>query len=142
MSRIDLKNWPIFSLLDSKFIPEIQMAVVYGKHLFNSSPLKFQIIEIINLLAIHILLSSIYYITLIFNVIGNLGNEALIVTKDGMVYGLGTNISGCLGTGDSHNTLFPKKIEALCEKGIKCFAYGSGPHVLALSNKGEVNIKK
>lgn len=73
--------------------------------------------------------------------IGSLGNEALIVTKDGSVYGLGTNVSGCLGTGDVHNTLFPKKIEALCDKGIKYFAYGSGPHVLALSNKGEVSMK-
>ncbi|XP_043461516.1 RCC1 and BTB domain-containing protein 1-like isoform X1 [Leptopilina heterotoma] len=98
MSRADLKNWPIFSLLDSKFIAKIHMAVVYG----------------------------------------SLGNEALIVTKEGSVYGLGTNVSGCLGTGDVHNTLFPKKIDALCDKGIKYFTYGSGPHVLALSNKGEV----
>lgn len=70
---------------------------------------------------------------------GSLGNEALIVTKEGSVYGLGTNVSGCLGTGDVHNTLFPKKIDALCDKGIKYFTYGSGPHVLALSNKGEVS---
>lgn len=73
--------------------------------------------------------------------VGSLGNEALIVTKDDSVYGLGTNVSGCLGTGDVHNSLFPKKIEALCEKGIKYFSYGSGPHVLALSNKGEVSIE-
>lgn len=57
-----------------------------------------------------------------------------------MVYGLGCNITGCLGTGDAHSTLHPKKVEALCEKGIKTFAYGSGPHVLALTNKGEVII--
>ncbi|XP_035730999.1 RCC1 and BTB domain-containing protein 1-like isoform X1 [Vespa mandarinia] len=98
MSSFDLKNWPIFSLLESKFIASIQMVVVYG----------------------------------------NLGNEALIVTKDDMVYGLGCNITGCLGTGDAHSTLHPKKVEALCEKGIKTFAYGSGPHVLALTDKGEV----
>ncbi|KAK2577032.1 hypothetical protein KPH14_011991 [Odynerus spinipes] len=98
MSSSDLKNWPIFSLLESKFIATIRMALVYG----------------------------------------NLGNEALIVTKDGMVYGLGCNITGCLGTGDAHSTLHPKKVEALCEKGVRTFAYGSGPHVLALTNKGEV----
>ncbi|KAI4497020.1 hypothetical protein M0802_007766 [Mischocyttarus mexicanus] len=98
MSSFDLKNWPIFSLLEPKFIANIRMVVVFG----------------------------------------NLGNEALIVTKDDMVYGLGCNISGCLGTGDAHSTLHPKKVEALCEKGIKTFAYGSGPHVLALANKGEV----
>lgn len=73
-------------------------------------------------------------------ILGNLGNEALIVTKDKMVYALGNNIAGCLGTGDAHSTLYPKKIEALCNKEIKTFAYGSGPHVLALTEKGEVII--
>lgn len=69
---------------------------------------------------------------------GNLGNEALIVTRDKMVYALGNNIAGCLGTGDAHSTLYPKKVEALCEKDIKTFAYGSGPHVLVLTKEGEV----
>lgn len=69
---------------------------------------------------------------------GTMGNEALVMTKDKNVYALGSNTSGCLGTGDMHSTLYPKKIEALCEKGIKTFAYGSGPHVLALTDKGEV----
>lgn len=98
MCSSDLRNWPILRLLDSKFISEIHMVVVYG----------------------------------------TLGNEALIVTKNDTVYGVGNNISGCLGTGDMHSTLFPRKIEALCEKGIKTFAYGSGPHVLALTEKGEI----
>ncbi|XP_011699349.1 PREDICTED: RCC1 and BTB domain-containing protein 1-like isoform X2 [Wasmannia auropunctata] len=71
-------------------------------------------------------------------VYGNLGNEALIVTRDKMVYALGNNIAGCLGTGDAHSTLYPKKVEALCEKDIKTFAYGSGPHVLVLTKEGEV----
>ncbi|XP_012274821.1 RCC1 and BTB domain-containing protein 1 [Orussus abietinus] len=98
MSRSDLKNWPIFSLLTPKFIGDIRLAVVFG----------------------------------------NLGNEALMVTKDGTVYALGSNTSGCLGTGDAHSTLFPKKVEALCDKDVKTFAYGSGPHVLALTNKGDI----
>lgn len=55
-----------------------------------------------------------------------------------MVYALGNNIAGCLGTGDAHSTLYPKKVEALCEKDIKTFAYGSGPHVLVLTKEGEV----
>ncbi|XP_011635998.1 RCC1 and BTB domain-containing protein 1-like isoform X2 [Pogonomyrmex barbatus] len=71
-------------------------------------------------------------------VYGNLGNEALIVTKDKMVYALGNNIAGCLGTGDAHSTLYPKKVETLCGKDIKTFAYGSGPHVLALTKEGQV----
>lgn len=77
---------------------------------------------------------------IIFNCLtGNLGNEALIVLKDGNVYALGSNTGGCLGIGDSHSTLHPRKVEALCGKGIKSFAYGSGPHVLALTEKGEVS---
>lgn len=70
--------------------------------------------------------------------IGNLGNEALIVTMDKVVYALGCNASGCLGTGDSHSTLYPKKVEALCGKDIKTFAHGRGPHVLALTEEGKV----
>jgi len=70
--------------------------------------------------------------------IGSLGNEALLVMKDKSVYGLGNNIAGCLGISDAHSTLYPKKIEILCDKDIKTFACGSGPHVLALTEKGEV----
>ena len=70
--------------------------------------------------------------------IGNLGNEALIVTMDKVVYALGCNASGCLGIGDSHSTLYPKKVEALCGKDIKTFAHGRGPHVLALTEEGKV----
>ncbi|XP_060815883.1 uncharacterized protein LOC132907131 [Bombus pascuorum] len=94
----DLKNWSIFSLLESKFISNVRMAIVYGKA----------------------------------------ANETLIVTKDDMVYGIGNNTYGCLGTGDTHSTIHPKKIEALCGKGVKTIAYGKGPHVLALTEEGKV----
>ncbi|CAG5102534.1 Similar to Rcbtb1: RCC1 and BTB domain-containing protein 1 (Mus musculus) [Cotesia congregata] len=77
MASVDLKNWPILSLLNREFI-------------------------------------------------------------NGKVYALGSNTSGCLGTGDTHSTLYPVKIEALTLKGVKTFAFGVGPHVLALTNKGEV----
>lgn len=98
MCTSDLRSWPIFSLLESEFVSQIHMVVVYG----------------------------------------NLGNEALIMTKDKMMYALGNNIAGCLGIGDTHGTLYPKKVEALCERDIRTFAYGSGPHVLALTKEGEV----
>ncbi|CAD6229421.1 GSCOCG00006584001-RA-CDS [Cotesia congregata] len=98
MASVDLKNWPILSLLNREFISEIHTILVFGL----------------------------------------LGNEVLIVTKDGKVYALGSNTSGCLGTGDTHSTLYPVKIEALTLKGVKTFAFGVGPHVLALTNKGEV----
>ncbi|XP_018311637.1 RCC1 and BTB domain-containing protein 1 [Mycetomoellerius zeteki] len=66
------------------------------------------------------------------------GHSALIVTKDKMVYALGINHFGCLGTGDCISTLHPKKIEVLCTKDIKTFACGGGPHVLALTVGGEI----
>ncbi|XP_054004464.1 RCC1 and BTB domain-containing protein 1-like isoform X2 [Hylaeus anthracinus] len=94
----NLKKWPIFSLLESTFISNIQMTIVYG----------------------------------------DIGNEALIVTKDGMVYGIGCNACGCLGINDNHSTLHPKKVEALCKRGIKTFAHGKSPHVLALTMDGQV----
>lgn len=42
-------------------------------------------------------------------VFGSSGNEALIVNKDDDVYALGSNCSGCLGLGDSHGSLEPRK---------------------------------
>ncbi|XP_076633723.1 RCC1 and BTB domain-containing protein 1-like isoform X2 [Colletes latitarsis] len=98
MSLRNLQKWPIFSLLERKFVANIRIAIVYG----------------------------------------NLGNEALIVTKDKMVYAVGNNTNGCLGTGDTDNIQSPKKIKALCDKDIKTFAYGKGPHVLALTMDGQV----
>ena len=55
-----------------------------------------------------------------------------------MVYAVGSNTSGCLGIGDTQSTLYPKKIKELCGKDIKTFAYGKGPHVLALTEEGKV----
>ncbi|CAG0901286.1 unnamed protein product [Darwinula stevensoni] len=71
-------------------------------------------------------------------VFGTLGNEAIMVTKDEDVYGLGVNQSGCLGIGDLHSTLLPRKIEALSKKRIKKIACGSGPHLLACTYEGEL----
>lgn len=51
--------------------------------------------------------------------IGSLGNEAVIVTKDDDVYALGFNGSGCLGVGDQNSTMEPRKIEPLCQKKVK-----------------------
>ena len=48
--------------------------------------------------------------------VGNLGNEALIVTRDDEVFALGSNGAGCLGLGDMHSTLAPKQVEPLCYK--------------------------
>jgi len=70
--------------------------------------------------------------------IGRHAEEALIVTRDKMVYGLGDNIAGCLGIGNTNCTLFPKKVKTLCGKDIKTFAYSNGPNILALTKEGEV----
>lgn len=71
-------------------------------------------------------------------VYGNVGNEALMITKDDEVFAVGSNGAGCLGLGDMVSTLFPKKVEPLCSKGVVGFAYGSGPHVLAYTQSGEL----
>ncbi|GFG32082.1 hypothetical protein Cfor_08566 [Coptotermes formosanus] len=71
-------------------------------------------------------------------VYGNLGNEAVVVTKSDEVFAIGSNAAGCLGLGDLQSTLYPKKVEALCNKNVKGFAYGSGPHVIAFTETGEV----
>ena len=123
MSRSDLRNWPILSLLEPEFIAELKMVMVYG----NVNPCTFD--------------NSRSVITLLGST-GNLGNEALLLLKDGSVHAVGNNASGCLGTGDTHSTLEPVKIESLSQKGIKAFSYGIGPHVLALTEKGEVSNMK
>ncbi|BES95734.1 Hypothetical protein chromosome condensation (RCC1) and BTB (POZ) domain containing protein [Nesidiocoris tenuis] len=71
-------------------------------------------------------------------VFGSNGNEALMVMKNDDVYAVGANSSGCLGLGALPSTLFPQKVTQLCKKGIIGFAYGSGPHVVAYTSKGEV----
>ena len=71
-------------------------------------------------------------------VFGNLGNEALMISHDDEVFAVGSNGAGCLGLGDMHSTLLPKRVEPLCYKGVSGFAYGSGPHVLAFTQAGEL----
>lgn len=71
-------------------------------------------------------------------VFGNAGNEAHLVTQSDDVYALGSNAANCLGLGDITSTLTPKKVKHLCQKRIKTFAYGTGPHVLACSESGEL----
>ncbi|XP_029051357.2 RCC1 and BTB domain-containing protein 1-like [Osmia bicornis bicornis] len=70
-------------------------------------------------------------------VYGYSGDKALIVTNDDMVYAIGTNANGCLGTGDQRDTFNPIKIKSLCNQGIKTFSFGKD-HVLALSKQGLV----
>lgn len=71
-------------------------------------------------------------------VFGGAGNEALIVLVNGDVYALGFNGNGCLGVGNGSSTLEPKKIDELCQKEVVNFAYGMGPHVLAVTDTGEL----
>lgn len=42
-------------------------------------------------------------------VFGSSGNEALMVTQDDDVYAVGSNSNGCLGLGDTHGTLEPRR---------------------------------
>lgn len=71
-------------------------------------------------------------------VFGSSGNEAILITASDDVYAFGSNCSSCLGLGDTHSSFEPRKIEALCKKGITDISFGSGPHVLAVTAEGEV----
>ena len=68
-------------------------------------------------------------------VFGGAGNEALVTLQTGDVYALGFNGNGCLGIGNSSSTLEPEKVDILCQKVLTDIAYGSGPHVLAITGK-------
>ena len=68
---------------------------------------------------------------------GKFSHAALIVTKDGIVYGLGDNEYGCLGTGDTCSTPCPIEVKALSGKGIKTFAY-TADETFAVTEKGKV----
>jgi hypothetical protein len=57
---------------------------------------------------------------------GNLGNEAIMVTKSDEVFVVGSNSAGCLGLGNLQSTLFPKKVEALCNKQVKGMKHNHG----------------
>ena len=71
-------------------------------------------------------------------VFGNNGNEAIVVDHDDDVYAIGSNSCCCLGFGYQTSTLSPRKVEALCKKDIKTFAYGSGPHVVCITGSGDL----
>uniref|UniRef100_A0A4W3H429 RCC1 and BTB domain containing protein 2 n=2 Tax=Callorhinchus milii TaxID=7868 RepID=A0A4W3H429_CALMI len=71
-------------------------------------------------------------------IFGTSGNEAVYVTENYEVFGLGTNCSGCLGTGDIQSTIEPRKIDILCGKKIIHLSYGSGPHIVLATADGEV----
>lgn len=74
-------------------------------------------------------------------VFGSSGNEAIFVTHDDDVFVLGSNLSSCLGTGDSQSCLQPRKVDALCKKRLSYLAFGTGPHVMALNgNYIKINV--
>ena len=51
-------------------------------------------------------------------VFGSAGNETVVVCGDSEVYALGSNTNGCLGVGDLRSSLQPRRVDALCGKGI------------------------
>ncbi|CAG5128531.1 unnamed protein product [Candidula unifasciata] len=71
-------------------------------------------------------------------VFGSSGNEAIFITDTDDVYAFGSNCSSCLGLGDSHSSLEPRKIDILCQKRVIDIAFGSGPHVVVVTQAGEV----
>ena len=68
-------------------------------------------------------------------VFGETGNEALVAIASGDVYALGFNKNGCLGIGNTSTTYEPRKLDALCRKGLVDIAYSIGPSILVLTGK-------
>lgn len=123
-STLNLLRWPIVSPLKPDFVSQIHMLMVFGNYLK---------------LFLFTSLTYLLWQCCLRVETGQYGDKALIVTKDKMMYALGNNEAGCLGTGDTYCLyLFLKKIDILCKKDIKTFACGNGPHVLALTKGGEV----
>lgn len=50
---------------------------------------------------------------------GKSGSEALLLTRDDQVFGIGTNLSGHLGVGDESPRKRLTEIPTLCGKGVK-----------------------
>ncbi|XP_005095208.2 RCC1 and BTB domain-containing protein 1 [Aplysia californica] len=71
-------------------------------------------------------------------VFGSAGNEAVFITENDDVFAFGSNCSSCLGLGDTHSSFEPRKIDILCRKKVVDIAFGSGPHVVAVTRAGEV----
>ncbi|XP_026670745.1 RCC1 and BTB domain-containing protein 1-like, partial [Ceratina calcarata] len=68
---------------------------------------------------------------------GNNGEQALVATKDRMVYGIRSISSRCDHGSIDKSISSPQKIDALCGKHIKTFAK-SQSFILALTEEGEV----
>ncbi|KAG9491404.1 hypothetical protein GDO78_000091 [Eleutherodactylus coqui] len=51
---------------------------------------------------------------------------------------MGTNSSGCLGTGDAQSIIDPRCVSVLSGKKIESLSCGSGPHVVIITSDGEV----
>ena len=66
-------------------------------------------------------------------VFGTSGKEAFIVTNTDDVFALGSNLNSCLGLNGQAGTLQVKKVEKLSKLNIVTFAFGSTPHVIALT---------
>ena len=71
-------------------------------------------------------------------VFGCSGNEAIVVTKDDEVLSFGSNCSLCLGLGETVGSLEPRRIDVLSKKGVIKMAFGSGPHVVAMTAQGDI----
>ena len=50
------------------------------------------------------------------------------------VFVFGLNCSSCLGTGDNLSTIVPKKLDFLRGKKVVSLSYGSGPHVVLVTD--------
>jgi len=64
--------------------------------------------------------------------------EVIFTTMDKKVYALGCNRHGCSGCGNEVSSMIPQKISELDGKKVVSISAGSGPHVVVLTDDGEV----
>lgn len=116
----NIRKWKMFDLLQKDFTSQIHMVMAFECGNFLLFFLLF-------------LLQNCY---LCFDAL-NL-DSALIMTKDNMVYGFGSNYNGRLGL-EPNNYTQPEKVKILCGKNIKVFCCDDYIDcIFALTEEGEV----
>ncbi|CAG0899568.1 unnamed protein product [Darwinula stevensoni] len=118
--QTDLDKWLIFGSVDADFLSTLRTVLVFGERHSRAPPVPLPDSRSSRV-----------------SRIGITGSEAILVTREGDVFGLGANSSGVLGIGTEDSTLVPRRIEILSRRGVTSIAAGD-IHVLACTREGDL----
>ena len=124
---LDLDKWPIFSLLTYDFQLSVRQACVFGSS-GNEAIIITKDDDIFSLgsnCSGCLGLGQCHYVALAGQWGTMFSPRGLISSRPLLLF--------YLLSGDAFGSLEPKKIELLCRKNIVSLAFGSGPHVLAIT---------